>query len=185
MLISILQRYSLKITFALTLLIGLQVPHFLSLYENRLDAHYLESKAQLKQYQKLADFLFKGDLSALLEKHKNSDVVLFSEETKIIEALVNRTDFLYHQKISLQGSVFKRFAFLATQINQPIFIETKNNYQANIVLNKEAIIVGLIIATLITLQLELLFHLFTFLIKKLIKKEKPTFQTNKRSTKIN
>lgn len=166
MLTALLQRYILKVTFALTLLIGLQFPHFLTLYETRLDAHYLESKGQLKQYQKLADFLFEGDLNALVEKHKNSEVALFKAETKIIEALVSRTDFLYNQKLSLQGSVFERFYFLTTQINQPLFIETKNNYQANIVLNKEAITVGLIIATLATLLVELLFFSFPFLIKK-------------------
>ena len=164
--ILLLQRYSLKITFALTLLIGLQLPHFLILYETRLDAHYLESKGQLKQYQKLADFLFEGDLNALVEKHKNSDIALFKAETKIIEALVNRTEFLYQQKTSLQGTVFERFYFLAMQINQPLFMETKNNYQANIVLNKEAITVGLIIATLATLVLELLFLLLPILLKK-------------------
>lgn len=166
MLVSLLQRYSLKIIFTLTLLIGLQLPHFLSLYETRLDAHYLESKAQLKHYQKLADFLFEGNLDALVEKHKNSDVALFKAETKIIETLVRRTDFLSEQKIGLQGSVFSRLVFISTQINQPLFIETKNNYQANIVLNKEAIIVGLIIASLVTLLVELLFILLPFLIKK-------------------
>jgi hypothetical protein len=166
MVISLLQRYSLKITFALTLLIGLQLPHFLNLYETRLDAHYLESKGQLKQYQKLADFLFEGDLNALVDKHKNSDIALFKAETKIIEALVNRTNFLYLQKVRLQGSVFERFYFLLTQINQPLFVETKKNYKANIVLNKESITVGLIVATLATLLLELLFLLLPFLIKR-------------------
>ena len=91
------------------MLVGLQLPHFLTLYETRLDAHYLESKAQLKQYQKLADFLFEGDLNALVEKHRNSDIALFKAETKIIESLVTRTDYLWQQKLRLQGSLV--FAF--------------------------------------------------------------------------
>ncbi len=162
----LLQRYCLKITFALSLLIGLQFPHFLSLYETRLDAHYLESKSQLQQYQKLADFLFDGDLNALVEKHKNSDIALFKAETNIIQQLIHRADFLERQKKSLQGSLIARFAFLFRQVNQPLFIETQQNYRANIVLNQQAISVGLIIATVTTLLLELLFLTFPFFIKK-------------------
>jgi hypothetical protein len=167
MFIALLQRYSLKFTFALALLIGLQLPHFLNLYETRLDAHYIESKGQLTQYQKLADILFAGDLNALLAKHKNSNVALFKAETKVIETLVQRTELLHQKKLNLQGSLFERLYFLMAQINQPLFIETKNSYQANIVLNKEAITVGLIVATFTTLLLELLFQLFPFFNKKM------------------
>jgi len=166
MFFSLLRRYSLKLTFALTLLIGLQLPHFLSLYEVRLDAHYLESRSQLQQYQKLADLLFDGDLNSLVEKHKNSDVVLFKSETEIIKKLMHRAEFLQMQKHSLQGSLLQNFIFLFSQINQPLFIETQQNYQANIVLNKESIIVGLSIATLATLLLDILFILLGLLLKK-------------------
>lgn len=167
MLLPLLQRYSLKLIFALTLLIGLQFPHFLAQYETRLDAHYLESKAQLNQYQKLADFLFDGDLNALVEKHRNSEVALFKAETEIIEKLILRAEFLKNQKINLQGALLSRFVFLTTQVNQPLFIETQENYQANIVLNQQSIIVGLILATLATLLLELMFFCLPILVKRI------------------
>lgn len=162
MFLALLQRYSLKVCFALTLLVGLQVPHFLNIYETRLDAHYQESKRQLRQYQILADMLFDGDLNALVESHKNSDVVLFKAETSIIQALVERTDFLSTQKTRLKGNALKRYSFLVTQINQPLFHETQNNYQANIVLNTEAITFGLIFATIMTLSLECVLLLLPF-----------------------
>ncbi|PKF62632.1 hypothetical protein CW745_04205 [Psychromonas sp. psych-6C06] len=168
MLWSLLRRYSLKLTFALTLLIGLQFPHFLGQYETRLDAHYIESKAQLNQYQKLADLFFNGDLNELVKKHKNSDIALFKAETKIIEALVNRTEFLKQQIDKLEGPIYQRYAFLISQVNAPLFIETQQNYEANIVLNQQAIIVGLTIATIMTLLLELLFILLPFTLKKII-----------------
>ena len=161
-----MQRYSLKIIFALSLLLGLQIPHFLAVYETRLDAHYVESTSQLKQYQKLADLLFTGDLKALLETHKNSDIALFRAETKIIEKLIQRTHFLQKQKISLQGSIVQRLFYLTTQINQPLFIETQKNYQENIVLNQQSMTIGLIVATLVTLLLEMIFLLLPFLLKK-------------------
>ena len=170
MFISLLQRYSLKITFAVTLLIGLQLPHFLAQYETRLDAHYIESTEQLSHYQKLADLLFSGDLNALVEKHKNSEIALFKAETEIIKSLIVRAEFLEKQKHQLQGPLYQKFAFLITQINQPLFIETQNNYQANIVINQQAIIVGLSIAVVLTLVLEMLFIFFPVLVRKIATK---------------
>ena len=170
MFISLLQRYSLKVTFAVALLIGLQLPHFLAQYETRLDAHYLESTQQLNHYQKLADLLFAGDLNELVEKHKNSEIALFKAETEIIKSLIERAEFLQHQKKQLQGPLYKRFAFLITQINQPLFIETQDNYQANIVINQQAIIVGLSVAVVLTLLLEMLFIFLPTLIKKMTTK---------------
>ena len=171
MFICLLQRYSLKITFAATLLIGLQLPHFLAQYETRLDAHYIESTEQLSHYQKLADLLFSGDLNALVEKHKNSEIDLFKAETHIIQSLIKRAEFLEKQKQQLRAPLYQKFVFLITQINEPLFIETQKNYQANIVINQQAIIVGLCIAVVLTLLLEILFILFPVLIKKIALKQ--------------
>lgn len=182
MLLSICRRYSLKLTFALALLLGLQFPHFLAQYETRLDAHYLESQSQLKQYQLLADLLYEGDLNALVAQHESSDIALFKAETAIIEALIARFDFLEYQKESLQGALVQRFSFLLSQVNEPLFIETQKNYQANIILNQQAIMVGLLVATLLTLLLELFFILLPFIYRKACKKEKPTTTTKQRTS---
>lgn len=170
MFLSLLQRYTLKLTFALTLLIGMQFPHFLDQYETRLDAHYLESTQQLKHYQKLADLLFSGDLTALVEKHRNSEIALFKAETVIIETLIERADFLESHKVALQGPFYKRFSFLITQINEPLFLETKENYQANIVINQQAILVGLSIAAICTFMLEMLLMLLPIWASKVLLK---------------
>ncbi|MCP4322837.1 MAG: DUF2937 family protein [Psychromonas sp.] len=166
MILSLVQRYSLKISFALALLLGLQIPHFLTLYETRLDAHYQESLSQLKQYQKLADLLFGGDLNALVNTHKSSDIALFRAETEILEKLITRVELLKKQKVSLQGSLLQRLIYLSTQVNRPLFNETQKNYQANIVLDQQSITVGLIVATLLTLLLEMIYLLTPLIVKK-------------------
>jgi len=171
MILSLLQRYSLKSTFALTLLIGLQLPHFLAQYEARIDAHYRESKTQLSHYQQLADLLFSGDLNGLVAQHKNSDIALFKAEAIIIEQLITRTHFLQTLQQHLQGPLYKRFVFLLTQINEPLFIETQHHYQADVVLNKQSITVGVSVALVMSLLLEMLFMLIALLIKKIGNKQ--------------
>jgi len=175
MLIRLARRYSLTLVFALTLLLGLQLPNFLQQYETRLDAHYIEAQDQLSQYQILADLYFFGDLQALISKHKSSDVLLFSAEAQLIEKLVSRFEQLQSWQQALQGPLINRLYFLLGEINSPLFTETKENYNAEIVLNQNSIVVGLISALLSTLCIELLFLLMAYTYK-LSKKQKKRAQ---------
>ncbi|MCW8994681.1 MAG: DUF2937 family protein [Psychromonas sp.] len=167
MLTAFLQRYILKLVFALSLLLGLQLPNFLQQYEHRLDAHYREAKKQLQQYQDLADQYFSGDLRALITKHKNSDVLLFHKEAFLIEQFLERFDDLQNKKDALQGPLISRLYFLFGQLDTPLLLETRENYHAEMVLNQNSIIVGLIAALLSTLLCECLFMLFAYHSKRL------------------
>ena len=162
MLFQLIQRYSLKLVFALTLLLGLQLPNFLQQYEQRLDAHYIEAKKQLQQYQELANLYFSGDLQALIIKHKNSEVLLFHKEALLIEKLVGRFNELQEKKNALQGPLITRLYFLLSELNSPLLLETKENYNAEVLLNRNSILVGLILALLSTLLLECLFFLLAW-----------------------
>lgn len=162
-----MQRYSLKLVFALTLLFGLQLPNFLQQYEHRLDAHYIEAEFQLQQYQELADLYFSGDLQALIIKHKKSEVLLFHKEALLIEKLQSRFNYLQEKKDALQGPLFSRLYFLLGEFNNPLLLETKENYNAEVVLNQDSILVGLVLALLSTLLLECLFFLLACQYKRL------------------
>ena len=166
MLIKLLKSYSLKLFFAATLLFGLQLPNFLQQYEQRLDAHLIEANIQLKQYQALADIYFSGNLSALINKHKQSDVQLFVDEAQVIESLLSRFHYLQAQQIALQGPLIARFYFLFAELNKPLLLETKENYNAEIVSNQHSITVGLVVALFSTLLLELFFLYIIYLLKR-------------------
>lgn len=177
MFLNFLQRYSLKLVFALSLLIGLQFPNFLQQYELRLDAHLIESEHQLQQYQKLADLFFDGSLELLIQKHKESEVPLFQAETALIEKTLVRFHYWQSQQNAMQGTLVSRLYFLATQFNTPLFIETEANYKAEILLNQDSISVGLVLALLNTLLMEL-FFLFLIYLTKVILRNKKRFSRN-------
>jgi hypothetical protein len=182
MLVALVQRYSLKIVFALTLLLGLQLPNFLQQYEIRLDGHYIEAQNHLEKYQQLANLYFDDDLQALINKHKNSAEQVFRDESVIIDDLRKRFIYLQAQKDALDSSLAKRLFFLSQQVNSTLFKETQKNYQAEIVLNKDAISVGLLVALAASLLLELLFFIVPLFVKKIfsyskINKSKPPKKT--------
>lgn len=151
-----LRRYSLQLVFTLSLLLGLQLPHFLSQYESRVQGHFQEAQLQLGQFQSLADIYFQGDLQALINKHKNSTVAVFRDEAKIIEESYQRVVYLEQKVANISLPLWQRLMLLTGEVKQPIFSETWLNYQANIVLNHHAIMVGIVVALLLSIMFELL-----------------------------
>ena len=163
MLMRLMHSYSLKLVFAVTLLLGIQMPGFLQQYEHRVDAHYQEAKRQLNQYQSLADLYFSGDLQVLIRQHKKSEILLFRAEAQIIETLLNRLNYLQAKKNALQGPLISRLYFLVTQINRPLLLETRKNYSAQITLSQNAITFGVLAALLCTLFMDLFFSILRYL----------------------
>lgn len=158
--LSVIKRYSLQLVFTLSLLLGLQLPNFLQHYELRLQGHFVEAKQQLAQFQSLAELYFSGDLQALIIKHKNSEDRLFRDEAIVIENTYLRVQYLQQKMNNLNKPIWYRLGLLSQQIKQPIFKETWINYQSNIVLNQQAIIVGVSVAALLMLLLEIILYLF-------------------------
>lgn len=174
---SIIKRYSLQIVFTLSLLLGLQLPNFLQQYEIRLQGHFDEAKLQLEQFQSLADVYFAGDLQALITKHKHSEISLFRDEATVIEDSYLRVQFLQQKIDNIHKPIWLRLTALTQAIQQPIFNETWQNYQANIVLNQQAILVGVSVAVLLMLSLELMLIFSAFLLRYLYRRFKSKRQS--------
>lgn len=157
--LSVIKRYSLQLVFTISLLLGLQLPNFLQQYELRLQGHFAEAKMQLGKFQSLADQYFQGDLQALIAQHKSSDVRVFKDEALLIESHYLRVQQLQKQIDVLDQPIWYRLWSLSQQIKQPIVKEAWFGYQANIILNQQAILVGVVVAVLMMLCLEILLGL--------------------------
>ncbi|WP_166372048.1 DUF2937 family protein [Psychromonas sp. SA13A] len=157
--LSVIKRYSLQLVFTISLLLGLQLPNFLQQYELRLQGHFAEAKMQLGKFQSLADQYFQGDLQALIAQHKSSDVRVFKDEALLIESHYLRVQQLQQQIDILDQPIWYRLWSLSQQIKQPIVKEAWFGYQANIILNQQAILVGVVVAVLMMLCLEILLGL--------------------------
>lgn len=158
--LALLKRYCLQSVFTLSLLCGLQLPNFLLQYELRLQGQLVEAQSQMIAFQKIADKYFAGDLQALINEHKESELAVFRDEASVIENNVLRVQFLLHKQAVAELPIWQRLWALSKDINQPLFMDTWIGYQATIVLDRQAIVVGLIIAILLMLSIELLL-LFT------------------------
>lgn len=166
MLTSLFKRYTLNVVFVFALILAMQLPNFLAQYELRLDAHYIESKNQLLQYQRLASLFFNGDINALIQKQKDSNIGIFKAEVQVIEKTVNHFNALKKEKNDLKGGLLHKLYFLITKVNTPLFKETNASYKPEIVLNKDAVIIGLLLAFLCSLCAEMFFLIISLLKSK-------------------
>jgi hypothetical protein len=153
---SILYRYFLIIIACISILLGIQIPNYIDQYEKRLDAHFLETKNNLRGYQEIADRYFNGSFSDLIKKHEDSEDKTFKEEAKPIKNIYDRYVRFKTEKASLETNLAGKVLFLIIKGDRELINETTTNYSFMIPLNKSAVIAGFISAAFILLIFELL-----------------------------
>ena len=63
---TLISDYVRLLSFALGLLLGIQVPAFVDQYAKRVDAHWREARTNLGEFQLDADRYFNGDMQRLI-----------------------------------------------------------------------------------------------------------------------
>ncbi|MDC0601963.1 DUF2937 family protein, partial [Aliiglaciecola sp.] len=86
--------YLRLILFASSVLVGVQVPGFISQYEQRVDAHLIEAKQNLQGFQFTADRYFNGDMKKLIAHYRASDDEVFIQDANSIESIYSRVSLL-------------------------------------------------------------------------------------------
>src|SRR3546814_8379983 len=75
-----LLSYLRLVLFAIGLLVGVQVPGFISDYAKRVEAHLIEAQTGLQGFQGTANQFFKGDMQALVAHYRASEDPIFRSE---------------------------------------------------------------------------------------------------------
>lgn len=136
-----------KLFFAVVLLVGIQVPNFVTQYQKILGAHYQEAAQQLNKYQQVANQFYAGNIDKLLAAHQNNAIPAIRGETKIIAELIQRSDYLQQQLKALRDQpLLSQLQYLLQNVDTDFAKEVLTNYVITLPLNSEAIIFGLSLA---------------------------------------
>ena len=139
-----------KTLFTAGLLGGAQMPNFVAQYRQRIEGHWDESKRQLGEYQQLADKYHEGDLQALVTAHLNSDMPVFQDEGRMIEALATRTEYLADRVAALETDAITLIQDLVLNIDVEIAKATAESLTPAMPINEATLICGLSVALLMT-----------------------------------
>ena len=151
-----LRSYLRLLVFTFGLLVGVQVPGFITDYSQRLEAHRLEAQQSLKGFRATAEKFFKGDLDALVAHYRVSDDPVMRSDGQSVAALVSRDAQLEAEWWAMQGAWYQRVWHLITAADRPLLEETYNGYSYQVLLAPEAIAWGLSCALLLAWLVEVL-----------------------------
>ncbi|MDX1705483.1 DUF2937 family protein [Pseudidiomarina sp.] len=150
-----LYRYFVLIIGASALLIGVQIPNFVTQYQQRLDAQLTEALVYYVQFEEIAERYFEGDMQALIRKHETSTEEVFRAEARPLRELVERVARYRYQQAQLDSSSFpEQVWFVATQADPELRASTWRTYSFNVPLTQQAVITGAVFALLLVLLLD-------------------------------
>ncbi|TWI53736.1 Protein of unknown function (DUF2937) [Pseudomonas duriflava] len=149
-----LRSYIRLVLFALGLLIGVQVPGFITDYAQRIEAHRLEAQQALEGFRKTATQFFGGDLDRLVAHYRASDDPVFQNDADSIGVLMRRDQMLERQWQAMQGPWYERIWHVIAEANPVILQETWAGYRYQVVLTPESIGWGLACAFLLSWIIE-------------------------------
>jgi hypothetical protein len=149
-----LRSYLRLVLFTAGLLIGVQIPGFISDYSKRVEAHLIEAQQGLRGYNETAQRFFNGDVQALIQHYRSSDDPVFRTDANNISNLLTRNQTLDREWLALQGPWYARALHVLTAADPDIRAETWNGYTWQVLLSPEVIGWGLVCALLFSLVIE-------------------------------
>jgi hypothetical protein len=149
-----LRSYLRLVLFTAGLLIGVQVPGFISDYSKRVEAHLIEAQQGMKGYNDTALRFFNGDVQALIQHYRSSEDPVFRTDATNVSNLISRAQVLEQEWQALQGPWYMRAFHVLTSADPDIRKETWNGYTWQVLLSPEVIGWGLMGALLFSLVIE-------------------------------
>ncbi|MFT5782316.1 MAG: hypothetical protein ACI9EB_001703 [Pseudomonas sp.] len=149
------RSYLRLVLFAFGLLVGVQVPGFITDYQQRADAHRNEALQSLQGFRATAQKFFKGDLDALVAHYRVSDDPVMRSDGQSVAQLVARDSLLEAEWQAMQGPWYLQVVHLVTAADHALLLETYNSYRYQVLLAPEAIAWGLSCALLLAWLVEL------------------------------
>ncbi|GLT13541.1 DUF2937 family protein [Vibrio algivorus] len=151
-------------------LIGVQIPGFVSQYGQNLDARVAESSQGLSQFQDDADQYFNGSLEQLLKHYaRNQDPVIVAGG-KSIKTLVARNQMLTQAQSNFHQSRYSPYLQVFVSPISEIRQDVWNHYEYKVILNAEAISIGAIFGLMVLALSELVLFILSLLLKSLLGK---------------
>ena len=141
--LTMLRSYLRLVVFAFALLVGVQAPALISAYQQRVEAHALESEQGLSGFRQTAERFFAGDLNALVAHYRASNDAVMQSDAQSVSHLVARAALLERERQTMQGPWYQQAWHMLSAADRDLLDETLSAYQYQVLLTPQAIAWGL------------------------------------------
>lgn len=151
---SVLLRYVMIVVACICLLAGMQLPHLTDQYAKRVDATLREVTLNFQPFLIIANQHAGGNVEALIDMHRQSNVAAFKAEGDAIDRMYQRKLRFEAEAKALQTHLPGRLWHLLFKADRDLREQTLLQYNATVPLTQEALISGGVVALLMLLLLE-------------------------------
>lgn len=152
-------EYLRLILFMAGVLVGIQAPSVVDQYGKRLQAQLTESKLSLNAFQGDADRYFGGSIDKLIAYYQANDDPVFNDAGTNVEGLMKRQSQLSTAWQHFSANEYSPYVQFIWDPMLEIKSQVLDQYTYSIILNSNAIMVGLIAGGLLAAAAELLLTL--------------------------
>ena len=157
--------------FVVGVLVGIQVPTFVTQYGQSLDARLAESEKTLAEFQQTANTIFGGSLPRLIHHYLNSGDEVFVQGGRSLVAISERNSQLQAARAEFNRSLTSAYWHVLVNPIAEVRQDVWRGYQYAVVLNQAAIVFGIVMGLLLMALLELVFVAVAVSLKKLLQKK--------------
>lgn len=157
-----MRNYLRLILFSMGLLAGVQIPGWLELYYQRVDARLQQANTSLAPFQANADEHVGGALDALIAHYRSNPDPVVSRDADSIQQLVTQRERLTSEQALHGAPWFKQLTHLLLRGDRVLIEDTLTHYNYVVPLNQDAMTCGLLVALLAALLGDLFFSLLAW-----------------------
>ncbi|KAA1159469.1 DUF2937 family protein [Pseudoalteromonas fuliginea] len=153
--------------FACGLLLGVQIPAFVSDFGQALSAQLIEANNAVAPFKSDATKYFNNDLNKLIKHYQNIDDEIVNKGASNISTLYER-----QQDLQIAVNRFEKSPYIFTMINGMSDIKQQvwQRFEGQIILKKDSIIAAIVAAIIVALLAELTGYLFLTGVKRSFKR---------------
>ncbi|GIU19493.1 hypothetical protein TUM4644_07350 [Shewanella colwelliana] len=151
-----LMDYLRLLLFVCGVLLGVQVPAFVDQYGQRLQAHTIEAKHSLAEFQRDADRFFDGDIEKLISHYQQNPDAVINAGGESIHTIYLRYQHLDSALKQFNQTAYSGFRQVAFEPLADIRSEAWHNFTHTIMLDSRAMTIGLMLGLLLAMLCELL-----------------------------
>jgi len=153
--------------FAFGLLLGVQIPAFVSDFGQALSAQLIEANNAVAPFKSDAAKYFNNDLNKLIKHYQNIDDEIVNKGASNISTLYER-----QQDLQIAVNRFEKSPYIFTMISgmNDIKQQVWQRFEGQIILKKDSIIAAIVAAIIVALLAELTGYLFLTGVKRSFKR---------------
>ncbi len=145
-------RFFDKLIFGCALLIALQMPNFITHYQQFLSGYFEKTKSLVEDWTYISAQNDYKSLEAMIDHHLKNDVPSVREEAKLKQDTLDEYhDLVTAMALFKDGNIFEKTLYILNPSREKVLLKTLDNYKPGIPISVTELVFGFVIGIFLNL----------------------------------